>query len=505
MSRNSAKLAAAACVALVGGTLAINCSKGSTQNGDVKLAFVAGGETINAVTVTIKTSPAGTTVTTETVNTSDPNASAAIDIVLAPGTYTASMLATSASGDSCTGASTPFTVASGQATAVSLTLTCGTGSPSTVPGSAQITATVVSSDSCPSITSIIAAPAQTSVGSTISVSAAATDPDAADTLTFNWAPAAAFANPHAANTTFTCPAGGLETISLTVSDNHAPTACTSPASTITVNCVSISRCGNGVVESGETCDPPNGTTCSATCQTIGGAGGSTVSGAGGSTTTTGAGGSTVSGAGGSTTTGAGGSTTATGAGGSTPTGAGGSTVSGAGGSTTATGAGGSGPFAQDNAACVSCEFTGTANGVCFSTSATGAGATQANFGCDSFSGADKTNCLNLVGCLRSAACQTAIHGATSDYGETGSSFDDPHPCLCGAVSLSACLQTSTWSGVCASQYVAAAAGGSVLGLYFSTDSPIGVANNLMTCDIDSAATGSGTPSCSTASTCNVPQ
>ncbi|HKP55622.1 MAG TPA: hypothetical protein VJV78_02815 [Polyangiales bacterium] len=28
------------------------------------------------------------------------------------------------------------------------------------------------------------------------------------------------------------------------------------------------RCGNGDVETGETCDPPNGTTCSATCQTI---------------------------------------------------------------------------------------------------------------------------------------------------------------------------------------------------------------------------------------------
>src|SRR5262249_16848729 len=27
-------------------------------------------------------------------------------------------------------------------------------------------------------------------------------------------------------------------------------------------------CGNGVVEAGEQCDPPNGTTCSATCQSV---------------------------------------------------------------------------------------------------------------------------------------------------------------------------------------------------------------------------------------------
>src|SRR5262249_25855012 len=34
----------------------------------------------------------------------------------------------------------------------------------------------------------------------------------------------------------------------------------------TVNCVSPGVCGNGIVEPGESCDPPNGTTCTLQCQ-----------------------------------------------------------------------------------------------------------------------------------------------------------------------------------------------------------------------------------------------
>jgi len=38
--------------------------------------------------------------------------------------------------------------------------------------------------------------------------------------------------------------------------------------TLTGPACSTAVCGNGTVESGETCDPPNGTTCRRDCQTI---------------------------------------------------------------------------------------------------------------------------------------------------------------------------------------------------------------------------------------------
>ncbi len=98
-------------------------------------------------------------------------------------------------------------------------------------------------------------------------------------------------------------------------------------------------------------------------------------------------------------------------------------------------------------------------------------------------------------CLRSTACQTAITTATSDYAESGSNFDDPHPCLCGSVSLAACLGATTWTGPCATQYVAAAAGGSVLNNYGNSASPIGLANNLMTCDVDSQVASNSLQTC----------
>jgi hypothetical protein len=329
-----------------------------------------------------------------------------------------------------------------------------------------LTVTVVNGDNCPSITSSFAAPAQTSVGGSVSVGATASDPDATDTLTYSWAPAANFTNPTAATTSYNCTTDGLQTLTLTVNDNHTPSNCT-PKITMQVNCVKVAVCGNGVVEPGETCDPPNGTTCSALCQTI-------VVGAGGST---GAGG--VVGAGG--TTGAGGQGTGgvVGAGGQ---GTGG--VVGAGGSTGTGGTSGGGATTGQSAACTSCELNGTNNGVCFNTSGTNLGTSAANFGCQGLTGTAQSSCFALLACLRGPACQTAIASASADYGESGVGNDDATPCLCGSIAKATCLTQSSWTGVCAPQFVTAAAGGSVLNLFFSTDSPIGVANNDFTCDID---------------------
>ena len=65
--------------------------------------------------------------------------------------------------------------------------------------------------------------------------ATATDPDPHDTLRYAWAPAANFANPAAATTSYRCSAAGRQTLTLTVSDNHRPTPCSTQA-TLTVTC-----------------------------------------------------------------------------------------------------------------------------------------------------------------------------------------------------------------------------------------------------------------------------
>ena len=245
-----------------------------------------------------------------------------------------------------------------------------------------------------------------------------------------------------------------------------------------------------------------------TCQTIRGTGGTTGTGGAATGGTTGTGG--VAG-----TTGTGG-VAGMGMAGSTGTGGvatGGTTGTGgvATGGTTGTG----GTFAQDNAACVSCELTGTNNSVCFTTSTPGGGTSAANFGCDGFANAtDKQHCLDLLGCLRSTACQNVIAAAGADYGESAVNFDDVTPCLCNSATVTttknACLGQTSWTtGVCAAQFVAASnnatSNSTPASSLFDPAFPVGVASNLMTCDIDTKQAGSGTPNCTTAATCLVPQ
>jgi hypothetical protein len=122
--------------------------------------------------------------------------------------------------------------------------------------------------------------------------------------------------------------------------------------------------------------------------------------------------------------------------------------------------------------CIQCEQTNTDSGTCFNTVADGATA----FGCDGFTGTDKTLCTDLLACIRTS----------NGTGHTCAVSDDPTPCLCGTLTATQCIQAdpATLPGVCRDKYIAAAKGGNVLSLFFATNSPIGIANNLLTCDID---------------------
>ena len=477
MIRNSAKLAVLGALALAGGAVGLNCSKDSNPSGAgaLKIAFaIPGGTTISSVhyamTLNGASGPSGD------FNTSDVNSSPSFDIALQPSTNdTITLTATTSGGVSCTtGVSPAFSIISNQPTTVSLTLVCGSGSATSLPGTVDVRANVTSGDNCPNITQVVVAPYQTSVGGTISLTAVASDSDAVDMLSYSWSSTGGtFATPTGTSDVFTCVTAGAQSITLAVNDNHAGGSCTASIS-LPVNCVAVAGTG--------------GTTGAAGAPATGG--------------TTGTGGVAGAPATGGTT-GTGGVAGTTGAAGAPATGG----TTGTGGVAGTTGTGGSGtvvvgPGNEDATQCVSCEVTGSHTaGKCTGTTGTGTlEASPAAFGCDGFAAAsDQANCLALLACYRSAACQTVIANAGPDFYESG---DNPFPCLCNNVtgtqiSANTCAAASSWTGVCATAVAAAVNGGNTLNLFYSSASAAGVAANLMTCDIDA--------SCKTASTCNIPQ
>ncbi len=485
MRRNSVKLTAFAAVALVGGAVGLNCSKSSNPNGgDVKLAIVLpSGATISQVTYLIKNSSGGTIAGPTNFSVTDPNAKISLDIVVPvtpPGDAgdTITLTATEdGSGIPCTGTSPPFPVLAGTNPSVDLALTCGSSTQSTATGNIGITTHLVEGDQCPNITSGVVAPDETSVGGSVSVAATAFDADSGETLTYAWDPAANFANPALAATMYTCTAAGTQTFTLTVTDSHMPTPCKTTA-TFTIKCDNVATCGNGVVEPGEQCDPPDGVTCDSNCQKIAGTGGTTgAAGAPATGGTTGAAGAPATGG----TSGAAGAPATGGTSGA----AGAPATGGTSGAAGMSGAGG------DPLACITCEQSGLPTGFCAQISPPGSGSTTSNTGCDGFTDATKkADCYALLNCLRGSACRAAIHGASADYGEADTypqPFDDPHPCLCGNITLNACTAlTSGWTGVCAQFYVQGAAddGLTVGNAFGNATSSVGVADNLSLCDID---------------------
>ena len=438
MIRSSTVRATALAVVLTGGAFAINCSKGGSNNpgnngGKVSLAFaLPSGAQINSVTYDIKAgAPSGIADVTGTINTSDPHATASVEHSFPASTGdTVTMDATTTTGVSCHGVSTPFNVTSGGVAQVSVTLVCGAATNPDGPGSVIVNSTVVEGNSCPYFTSWVASPLQTSVGGTIDVGALAADLSTpSDTLTYAWTPAANFAAPTSPATTYTCTAPGTHTITITVSDNHGASACTATVN-IDVTCVAVSVCGNGAVELGEQCDPPNGTTCDSNCQTIVPATGGTV-GTGGAAGAAGAAGAPATGG----TVGAGGAAGAAGApatGGTVGTGgaAGAAGAPATGGTVGSTGGtvGTGGSTSTQSVACTNCEIGGTNDGTCFNNSVDGT-----TNGCDGFTGTQKTACQALLDCIRTG----------NGTGHTCGSADDPTPCLCGTLSATACGQSGS--------------------------------------------------------------
>ena len=116
----------------------------------------------------------------------------------------------------------------------SLLLSCGDNDRAS--GEVVIATNFAPANDCPSISGAVAAPAQTSVGSSIGVTAGASDPDPGDVLGYSWSPPEAFANPGLPATSYLCSSAGPKTLSLSVSDHHRPTPCVSTA-TLRITCL----------------------------------------------------------------------------------------------------------------------------------------------------------------------------------------------------------------------------------------------------------------------------
>jgi hypothetical protein len=500
-------------VMLLGGAIAgVNCSKsGSTNggNGLLRLALMTGGLTVNQVHYHIVKSDMSNFAPdiAGDINTSDQNATPSVDHSVPASTGDiAIMTATATDGTMCSGQSMPFNVVAGQAIAVTVNLICGGSNVATNSGSAVVNGNLINGDNCPVLTSWVASPLQTSApNGLIDVSGTATDSDTGETLTYAWtATNGTFTTPTTAgvasgtgNTTqYKCTTVGMQTLTLTVTDNHTaanPMSTNCPVHVdFPVNCANTVFCGNGVVDQpSEQCDPPLPGFCDANCKII-----PCECGDGfvcpGEQCDHGA----QNGIDGLC------QTNCT----PFPQVCGDGHVTGTEQCDTAGAPCNTPPTANTlvqttccdpttcqnslvvdiNPTCDQCEHktfpTGKAK---FSCSTTLFGNAAGVVGCGIFTGALKTECDALRKCIVTTHCA----------GTNGYNSDDPTPCFCGTLDATTCnMNGAPTTSACYAQYNAALAGGpagTVFDVFTNPLSPIGVVNNIIKCDLDAVAGGLG--------------
>lgn len=456
----------------------------STGTASMEISLPAGSQ---IASVQYAISGNGITTITGSIDISGAGATTSFQVTGIPaGTgYTVRLDASSTDGaTTCTGMAS-FDVTAGATTHVTVLLQC-TG--------ANTGSVVVNGVWCPVVSSYAVSPLAIAVGGTIAVNAKAHDIDTADdaTPTFTWsATAGSFASASSATTTYTCAVAGTQTLSITVGAT-SPTvdvaACASTSST-TVTCVPLS-CGNGTLDPGEQCDPPNGTSCDANCLQVPICGNNVVEAPAGpyrpeqcdppNGTTCDAqcqnipvvcGNGIVQ----------------------PPT----ETCDPPNGTTCdatchllAAPVCGDGVINQPSEECeppntpatnftpacdANCKLTGSSLcGACETAKCDVLFGAPGAWGCQNLTGAARTNCEALVGCIRSSDCAVATQ--------------DAQACYCGTASDLGCL-TGAANGACKAQYETAAGTtdpGTIATLFTDPSSPIGLADNQITCDADTS-------------------
>ena len=150
-----------------------------------------------------------------------------------------SMDATTGSGTHCKGTSNPFNIVAGQTNPVSVNLNCDSSRTDGGTGSIVVTGVLVSGDNCPALSDWTLSPQSAAAnGGKIDVSVGATDADTGDTLTYAWsATAGTFVGASLPTTKYTCGAAGDQTLTVVISDNHTPSACSITATFPVVSCI----------------------------------------------------------------------------------------------------------------------------------------------------------------------------------------------------------------------------------------------------------------------------
>jgi hypothetical protein len=250
---NGHKLRASFSGALVGGLLVgasvfCGCDVGKDlpsstssagKGGSIQFALsLPDGTSISSVAYKVVSS-SGTVVGSGSVNTTGGRTPSFITSLAPAKGDTVSLVAVTGAGVTCSGMSAPFDVTSGGLVTVAVDLFCSNvvSSDAGTLGSLVVTGHVVPGDNCPVLAGWFITPQETVGSSPVDVSVMAADADSADTLTYAWtATSGSFANPKDGTTQYTCAATGPQTLSVTISDGHAPTPCTTQITFPAVTC-----------------------------------------------------------------------------------------------------------------------------------------------------------------------------------------------------------------------------------------------------------------------------
>jgi hypothetical protein len=238
-----------------GGAASASATADSKDVGSVGvLLTLPGGQQVASVSWTI-TGPGGSSKVVQS-GTVDVQNSATISFLVGnvpPGSFAIALTATSTDGSTtCAGAAT--FVSSPRTTAnVTVVLQCN-AAPSEA-GSVLVNAPTYS---CASVSSVSASPAETNVGTSVALAASASGPTPT-AIGYAWsAPTGTFGAPNAAQTSYTCAAAGLITLTLRVSDGPVPdgSACDPSLSTQTVQiqCDAVTASDAGPFDAGSAGD-----------------------------------------------------------------------------------------------------------------------------------------------------------------------------------------------------------------------------------------------------------
>lgn len=172
-----------------------------------------------------------------TINTSAPESTASVEIygIPAGGPFNIMMSATTDDGETLCGGDADFFVEAGRVTDIAVILNCKPGQGL---GGVRVTG---EPNFCTDLIKVVVAPLQTSIGSQIEVRAIAEDVEG-DPIEYRWTGTeGAFANPNAAETTYTCQEPGNQTVTIAVSDDGFDDCdCTH---TVDITCVDGSGAG----------------------------------------------------------------------------------------------------------------------------------------------------------------------------------------------------------------------------------------------------------------------